>query len=83
MFLVGWGVRDLDCPSRLCLCSQGLCGRAGRRRVGGLGRPALDAVARASTRGLPFEVGTAGADMILAAARQLSRAARYNQVLGQ
>eukprot|EP00959_Pyramimonas_sp_CCMP1952_P157056 3284330-Pyramimonas_sp.AAC.1 len=79
MFLVGWGVRDLDCLSRRCLCSQGLCDRTGRRRLGGPGRPALDAVARAPIRGLPFEVAAAGTDMIVAAARQLSRAARYNK----
>ncbi|CAK0875907.1 unnamed protein product [Prorocentrum cordatum] len=38
---------------------------------------ALDAVARASANGLPFEVASAGTDMIVAAASQLPGAARY------
>ena len=81
--LVGWGVRDLGRLARRCLCAQGLCDRSHRRHLGGLGRPALDAVARSSAKGLPLEVAMAGTDMIVAEARQLSRAARYKKLFGQ
>eukprot|EP00959_Pyramimonas_sp_CCMP1952_P409683 8586033-Pyramimonas_sp.AAC.1 len=55
LFLIGLGVRDLNCLSRRCPCTPGLRDRAGRRHLGGLGRPALDAAAGCSARGLPFQ----------------------------
>ena len=81
--LVGWGVRGLDNLARRCHCAHGLCDRTSRRHLGGLGRPALDAVARASAKGLPSEVAIAGTEMIAAEARHLSRAARYKKMFGQ